>query len=124
RPALPEGAPLPPTMIAGLLVFAAGTLVAAVAARQLAAAWRDDSRGLCTSGLYAVVRHPMYAGYLLQGAGYSLMLGAIWSWALYGLVVPLLFARILVEDREMAGLFPAAFPAYRGRVRRLVPFIF
>jgi len=114
----------PPTITTGLLVFAAGTALSAMAARQLRDAWGRDPSRLCTSGLYSVLRHPMYAGYLIQGVGCALMLGAVWSWGLYGLAVPLIFVRIVVEDRELAGTFPATFPAYRERVKRLVPFIF
>jgi len=52
------------------------------------------------------------------------MLGAIWSWALYGLAVPFMFGRIAVEDRALAERFPEEFKAYRARVRRRVPLVF
>jgi protein-S-isoprenylcysteine O-methyltransferase Ste14 len=120
------GAPLfiPAAASSGLLVFAAGTALAAVASRQLGRAWQASPGTLFTGGLYSVIRHPMYAGYLVQGAGCMLMLGALWSWALYGLAVPLVFARIAVEDRELAELFPEEFEAYRAQVRRLIPWVF
>jgi len=65
-PPLP-GPPLliPATAGSGLLVFAAGTALAAVASRQLGRAWRESPGALFTGGLYSVVRHPMYAGYLV-----------------------------------------------------------
>ena len=115
---------IPATAGSRLLVFAAGTALAAVASRQLGRAWQASPGTLLTGGLYSVIRHPMYAGYLAQGVGCLLMLGALWSWACYGLAVPFIFGRIAVEDRELAELFPEEFPGYRARVRRLVPLVF
>ena len=124
QPQLSDPMAFPSTATSGLLVFAVGTALAAVGIWQMAGAWHRDPNALCTSGLYSAIRHPMYAGYLVQGAGCALMLGALWSWALYGLALLMIFVRIVIEDRELAGSFPAAFPAYRDRVKRLVPFVF
>ncbi len=115
---------LPATMYAGTLVFFAGTVLAAVASRHLAESWSEDSDALCTGGLYAIIRHPMYAGYLIQGAGCGLMMGAVWAWALYGLAAGLILLRVFAEDRDLARRAPAAFQAYSARVRRLLPFVF
>jgi len=115
---------LPATLIPGALVFAAGTALAAVASRQLARCWREELFVLCTSGPYAVVRHPMYAGYLIQGVGCALMLAARWSWALYALAAALIVLQVAAEDRELAERAPEAFAAHRARVRRLLPFVF
>jgi protein-S-isoprenylcysteine O-methyltransferase Ste14 len=111
----------PPALGSGLLVFAAGTALAAVAARQLARGWEEAPGELVTTGLYAYLRHPMYAGYIVQGAGSMLMLGAIWSWALYGLAVLLLFWRVVREDREMAAARPAEFAIWSAKVKRFIP---
>jgi protein-S-isoprenylcysteine O-methyltransferase Ste14 len=114
---------VPPSMAPGAVLFVAGTALAAVASRQLARGWQSDSGQLVTSGLYSCIRHPMYAGYLVQGAGCLLMLGSLWSWLLYGPAVALIFVRIVTEDRELAGLFPEEFPGYRARVKRLGPWV-
>lgn len=114
----------PRASAAGLAVFALGTLLAAAAARGLGRCWRRDPGQLCTGGLYGMIRHPMYAGYLLQGAGCNLMLGARWSWALMALGAALILVRIFREDHELAALWPEDFAAYRQYVRRLVPGVF
>lgn len=111
----------PPALGPGLLVFAAGTALAAVAARQLARGWEESPGELVTTGLYGHLRHPMYAGYIVQGAGCMLMLGVLWSWALYGLALLLVFWRTVREDRELAAARPAEFAIWKGRVKRFIP---
>ena len=110
----------PIRLTAGLVLFGLGVLLAAKAGRRLARSWHESPNLLCTAGPYATIRHPMYAGYLLQGAGCGLMLGALWSWALYVPALVLIVIRISVEDRELAGCFPG-FDEYRRGVKRLVP---
>lgn len=77
-------------------------------------------RGLVTRGPYAVVRHPVYASYLLIQSGYLLQ-----SISLRNAVVMVLASgcnagRALMEERLLAR--SPAYRAYRRRVRwRLVP---
>ena len=77
---------------------------------------------LVTTGPYAYVRHPIYSGILLTMLGTALAVGAGW---LLGL---LLFGAYFLwsaraEERDMAERFPATYPAYRQRTRRLIPFL-
>lgn len=119
---IPGHSPGWPRMLApGLLVFVAGTALAAIAARQLRRGWEESPGDLVTGGLYSVVRHPMYAGYLVQGAGCMLMLAAVWSWALYGLAVLLVFWRVVREDRELSAARPAEFAVWSAKVKRFIP---
>jgi protein-S-isoprenylcysteine O-methyltransferase Ste14 len=111
----------PPTLGPGLAVFALGTALAAVAARQLARGWEESPGELVTTGLYSFIRHPMYAGYIVQGAGCMLMLGVVWSWALYGLAVLLVFWRVVREDRELSAAWPAEFTLWSAKVKRFIP---
>jgi protein-S-isoprenylcysteine O-methyltransferase Ste14 len=113
----------PANMASGAALFAAGVLLAGRASRQLAAAWRETPGQLCTAGIYSLVRHPLYAGYLVQGAGCMLTLGSRWSWIGYGLAAVLILLRIWLEDRELAGRFPESADYFR-RVKRLVPGVF
>lgn len=39
-------------------------------------------RGLKAGGLYAVVRHPMYAGYVISHVGYLLVAPSWWNLAI------------------------------------------
>jgi protein-S-isoprenylcysteine O-methyltransferase Ste14 len=82
---------------------------------------RDRGQAVCRSGPYRFVRHPGYAGFILQSLGTPLLLGS-W-WALFpGLVaVVLIVVRTTLEDRFLQAELPG-YPEYVEQVRhRLVP---
>lgn len=77
-------------------------------------------RGLKTDGLYAVVRHPMYAGYLVTHVGVMLAMPSIWNALIYAVGWTFLVLRMRAEEQVLSA--DEAYRAYRGRVRyRLVP---
>ena len=74
-----------------------------------------------STGVYGLVRHPMYLGASLMFVGGPLLLGSAWGLLLGFALVLLLMLRIVGEEkllvRELEG-----YEAYRTRVRyRLVP---
>jgi protein-S-isoprenylcysteine O-methyltransferase Ste14 len=77
------------------------------------------SAALVTTGVYTFTRNPMYLGMMLGLYAWAAYLSSIWS-----LAGPILFAvyitrfQIVPEERVLAGLFGAAFTAYKTRVRR------
>ncbi|MDB6104859.1 MAG: hypothetical protein JWO52_4858 [Gammaproteobacteria bacterium] len=76
-----------------------------------------------STGPYAVVRHPMYAGGLLYLLGTPLALGSYWGLVVFGAVVPLLLWRLFDEEHFLSRNLPG-YTEYRKRVRhRLVPFV-
>ncbi|MHC4914438.1 MAG: methyltransferase family protein [Planctomycetota bacterium] len=107
----------------GIMLFAAGVALAARASRQLARGWAQAPGQLFTGGIYSVVRHPLYAGYLVQGAGCMLILGARLVWVLYAVAAALVLVKVYLEDRELGRCFPE-FPEYARRTKRLVPGVF
>ena len=100
------------------LVFRANSYAAPVVKVQT-----DRGHAIATTGPYALVRHPMYAGAILLLIGIPLLLG---SW--YGLVLaPVLvvgFAiRAVLEERVLQAQLPG-YADYAARVRyRFVPLI-
>lgn len=83
----------------------------------------ESGQTLVTTGLYGIVRHPMYAGTLVMMLGTPLALGSFWALVAVVAAVPLLAARILDEEsmlrRQLAG-----YPEYTNRVRyRLMPYV-
>jgi protein-S-isoprenylcysteine O-methyltransferase Ste14 len=84
---------------------------------------RADGQRVIQSGLYAVVRHPFYAGMLLVYPGTALWLGSYAAAiASLGFLVMTL-ARIVIEERFLLENL-AGYDAYKARVRaRLIPLL-
>jgi protein-S-isoprenylcysteine O-methyltransferase Ste14 len=81
------------------------------------------NRGICMSGPYRYVRHPIYMGYLFSHVGFLLLNPTWWNLAIYVAVYSLKIPRILAEERLLSG--DEAYQKYRGIVRyRLLPGIF
>jgi protein-S-isoprenylcysteine O-methyltransferase Ste14 len=77
-------------------------------------------RGLVRRGPYAVVRHPIYASYLLLQAGYLLQSISVWNALVMVFVTSCNVGRALAEERMLAT--NVQYDTYRARVRwRLVP---
>jgi protein-S-isoprenylcysteine O-methyltransferase Ste14 len=69
---------------------------------------------LITSGMYSIIRHPMYLGFLLWLIGFPLIFGAIYSMILsIVFICNILFWRHL-EEKELSDRFPA-YPEYRKK---------
>lgn len=80
-----------------------------------------EGQPVISTGLYAIVRHPMYVGVLVMIVGVPLALDAWWGLAYLLIVVPVLMWRILDEEqllqKELAG-----YTDYMQKVQyRLVP---
>ena len=83
----------------------------------------DADQKIISTGLYACVRHPMYAGGVVMLAGIPLALGAWWGLLLVVLMVLLIAWRLLTEEIFLAENL-SGYVDYQKKVRyRLLPFI-
>jgi protein-S-isoprenylcysteine O-methyltransferase Ste14 len=81
----------------------------------------EAGQQVISTGPYARVRHPMYAGALLLFLGTPLALGSWWGLAVYIPSVAVLVARLRDEEQFLMRNLPG-YGDYCGRVRyRLVP---
>jgi protein-S-isoprenylcysteine O-methyltransferase Ste14 len=81
------------------------------------------NRGLKTRGPYALVRHPVYAAYLVTMSGYVLENPSPRNLALVAIVLAAQVVRIGQEEKCLSG--DPSYREYRNRVRyRLVPYIY
>lgn len=82
-----------------------------------------DGQRVIDTGVYRLVRHPLYLGNLLLYVGASVWLGSYVAAA--GVIVLLLatVGRIAIEERDLRARLPA-YADYARRVRgRLIPFV-
>lgn len=74
-----------------------------------------------STGPYALVRHPMYAGGLVMFLGIPIALGSWWGLAIVAVMVPALLWRLFDEERFLAKNLPG-YAEYQQRQRyRLIP---
>jgi protein-S-isoprenylcysteine O-methyltransferase Ste14 len=111
----------------GLLVFAGGTALGfagwlALGPNRAPAAVLVEGHALVTTGVYRLVRHPVYAGTIFQFLGAGL---ALQNWLLLsGAGMCLLYWKHVSdrEDEQLEERFGRAFQSYRRRVPQLIPF--
>jgi protein-S-isoprenylcysteine O-methyltransferase Ste14 len=118
----PAGAHPPWGVQAGFGLQLAGLVIAitSLAALGRSFGFVAADRGLRTGGPYAVVRHPVYASYLLIQSGYLLQSQSVRNILVVAFVTACNIGRVLAEER-LLGASPA-YQAYRERVRwRLIP---
>jgi len=79
---------------------------------------------LMTRGPYALVRHPIYSG-LLMGIAGTVLLADQWG-SVLGMVVAVVVLHLKIRQEEMLMMetFPEAYPAYRARVKALIPGVY
>ena len=75
---------------------------------------------LKTTGLYAVVRHPIYLGLILIALAIGLGSGSIRKAIYFVLLTALLNVKARFEERFLMQKFPE-YPAYAAKVGRLLP---
>jgi protein-S-isoprenylcysteine O-methyltransferase Ste14 len=74
-----------------------------------------------STGPYALIRHPMYAGSLPLLAGTPLALGSYWGLLAFAAMMPALIWRLLDEERFLSKHLPG-YEEYCAKVRcRLIP---
>jgi protein-S-isoprenylcysteine O-methyltransferase Ste14 len=109
----------------GQVVAWAGLLVLVVAAvelgRGLTAAPRPNAHAqLRTSGLFGLVRHPIYAGLMLFAISRALTSENVWSAVACCLLIVLLNIKARWEERLLVAQFPG-YAAYASRTPRFIP---
>jgi protein-S-isoprenylcysteine O-methyltransferase Ste14 len=82
-----------------------------------------SDQNVVSSGLYALVRHPMYMGGFVFFVGTALSLGSWWGLLAFLLMMPAFIWRIFEEEGFLLKNLQG-YAEYKNRVRhRLVPFI-
>lgn len=83
----------------------------------------QENQTVVSTGLYGIVRHPMYAATILMFLAMPLVLGSLLSFAVMLVYLPIISARIRNEEAVLTeGL--TGYAAYKEKVRwRLFPYL-
>jgi protein-S-isoprenylcysteine O-methyltransferase Ste14 len=111
----------------GLAVFLLGLALAIWARVYLGRNWgtpmsQKDDPELVTAGPYSRVRHPIYSGIILAMIGTTVAVSLYWLVAVVVMAAYFLYSAV-VEERNMARLFPDSYPGYKRSTKMLVPFL-
>jgi protein-S-isoprenylcysteine O-methyltransferase Ste14 len=114
-------------VVTGDVLFVVGFLLIARVYREntFTSATVSITQGqvVISSGPYAIVRHPMYAGALIYLAGTPLALGSYWGLLALLFMLPFLVWRLTDEEHLLVRELPG-YAEYCRNVRyRLVPFV-
>jgi protein-S-isoprenylcysteine O-methyltransferase Ste14 len=128
----PFGMVIPHTVIAaylGVAICAAGLFTAIWSRKALGGNWSRDvelkqGHKLVERGPYRFVRHPIYTSHLLLGLGTAVASDSVVGFA--GLLSFFIgfWIKLKQEENLPVSHFPDEYPAYKARVKALVPFVF
>ena len=114
-------------MIAAAGVFALGYAMYAEVMRENAYLSRtievQEGQSVVSTGLYGIVRHPMYLATLLMFLPIPLILQSLWGLCVFGWYVVLIAVRILNEEKVLTAELDG-YSDYKKKVKyRLIPLI-
>jgi protein-S-isoprenylcysteine O-methyltransferase Ste14 len=117
----PDAGPLASLELVQLLGF--GIVLVALGALGRSFGIVAANRGIQTRGLYSLVRHPAYSGYLVSYLGYVAENGSLRNMILLAVGTGAQLVRMSEEERMLS--FDGAYRAYLARVRhRLFPYVY
>ena len=113
--------------VAAALAFIAGYLLYARVLKENAFLSRvieiQENQRVVDTGLYGIVRHPMYAATLLLFLSMPLILGSLISFVIF-LAYPVLIAKRILHEEAFLEENLEGYRAYKQKVRyRLIPYI-
>ncbi|MBN1418529.1 MAG: isoprenylcysteine carboxylmethyltransferase family protein [Planctomycetes bacterium] len=119
-------APWPAARVAGgCLLIAAGAAIRLLAVRSIgkrARVHRLSAQVLHSSGIYGVVRNPIYVGGILIAAGMCVVLGLFWYLPILTVYLAAIYHLVVLrEERFLSDSFGEEFAGYARRVPRWIP---
>ena len=83
----------------------------------------QENQTVIDTGLYAIVRHPMYTATILLFLSMPLILGSIWAFVIF-LAYPFIIGRRIKFEEEFLEKELLGYHEYKQRVKyRLIPFL-
>lgn len=118
----------PDTLLAGMIVTAAGAAIAMWARLTIGSNWSGtvtvkEGHELICSGPYRIVRHPIYSGLLLAVLGTAIAIGELRGLVALALGFAGFWWKSRTEEAFMIQEFGDQYARYRREVKALIPFV-
>jgi protein-S-isoprenylcysteine O-methyltransferase Ste14 len=112
----------------GIAFVLFGFALAYQANRIIAQNWspvieKTQEQSLVKSGVYSLIRHPLYLSGLLIVIGTNIYFGNTWAWISTALVFGITLYRIPIEDRQLEMRFGQEFVDYKKQTKAIIPWI-
>ncbi|MCB1283401.1 MAG: isoprenylcysteine carboxylmethyltransferase family protein [Microthrixaceae bacterium] len=113
--------------VAGIVIAVVGVLATAGAQVQMGPSWRigvdpSERTGLVTSGIFAVVRNPIFTAMLIAAVGFTLMVGNVVALLGLGALMGALNVQVrAVEEPYLRSTHGQAFESYATQTGRFIP---
>jgi protein-S-isoprenylcysteine O-methyltransferase Ste14 len=113
----------------GVAICAAGLFAAIWSRKTLGSEWSRDvelkqGHQLVERGPYRFVRHPIYTSHLLMGLGTAVASGLLLAFVGFLLFFIGFWIKLKQEEDLLLSHFSEEYPAYKARVKALLPFVF
>ena len=119
--------PLPLVIVASVLFLVGYALYAEVSRENVYLSRTVEvqtGQKVVDTGLYGIVRHPMYFATLFMFLPLPLILGSLWGLIPVAFYLPVIIVRLLDEEKLLAASLDG-YTEYQKKVKyRLIPFIF
>lgn len=114
--------------IIGLIVCFAGAVTACYSRYLLGRNWslsvqKKSGHELIQTGVYGIVRHPIYTGLLLLFAGNAIIVGDYRAIIAVVIVFVSLWFKLQKEEKLLISIFGDTYLVYQTKTRKLIPFI-
>lgn len=115
--------------VLGAVLFIMGFVISIISAINLGSAFTTavtpkEKTQLAVTGIYSIVRHPIYSGVILLSIGWSLFWGSILSF-LFSLIFIIFFDFKAKKEERLLSKKYEKYADYKKRVKKkLIPFIY
>jgi protein-S-isoprenylcysteine O-methyltransferase Ste14 len=114
--------------IIGLMFCFSGVLIACYSRYKLGDNWslsvqKKENHELIQSGIYSIIRHPIYSGLLLLFIGNAIIVGDYRGIIAVIIIFISFWLKLLKEERYLISIFGNQYLAYKEKTKALIPFL-
>jgi protein-S-isoprenylcysteine O-methyltransferase Ste14 len=114
--------------LTGLSISILGAIIACWARYMLGRNWsvsvqRKKDHELIQSGIYNVIRHPIYTGLLFLFIGNAIIVGDYRAIIAVAIVFIHLWLKLIKEEKLLTDVFGSQYTDYKQRTKALIPYV-